>query len=239
MEAAFEWKINNSPGSPQSRDLQQFADGAKSLKETLDVYSPLEQTKHGWNGVFGDHRAHRDSLQFYHRNAKVDFEVIQFALAPEVIFAKPARGLSGVRVLTRTDDFARIAPKGAVLRSSNKLNSVERATPELLDAIRSKGRTIKIVQEGSEEARYLDFIGAEANVGGETMTHILLRQNPGKAAALEEFLHGTQHRLGLIERLGTGGAERHVKDFMIRHRKLLGLGDEDVDILRQLMEAGL
>jgi hypothetical protein len=94
-------------------------------------------------------------------------------------------------------------------------------------------------QEGSEEARYLDFIGAEANVGGESMTHILLRQNPGKAAVLEEFLHGTQYRLGIIERLGTGGAERHVKDFMIRHRKLLGLGDQDVDILRQLMEAGL
>lgn len=126
-----------------------------------------------------------------------------------------------------------------MLRSSNKLNSVERATPELLDAIRSKGRTIKIVQEGSEEARYLDFIGAEANVGGETMSHILLRPNPGKAAALEEFLHGTQHRLGIIDRIGINNAETHVKDFMIRHRKLLGLGDEDVDILRQLMDAGL
>lgn len=94
---------------------------------------------------------------------------------------------------------------------------MERATPELLDANRSKGRTINIVKEGSEEARYFDFIGAEANVGGETMTNILLRPNPGKAAALEEFLHGTQHRRGIIQRLGTNGAERHVKDFMIRH----------------------
>lgn len=132
-----------------------------------------------------------------------------------------------------------VAPNSGVLRSSSKLNSVERASPELLDAIRAKGRTIKIVQEGSEEARYLDFIGAEANVGGETMTHILLRTNPGKAAALEEFLHGTQHRLGIIKRLGVNGSETHVKDFMIRHRRLLGLGDEDVDILRQLMDAGL
>lgn len=88
---------------------------------------------------------------------------------------------------------------------------MERTTPELLDANRSKGRTINIVKEGSEEARYFDFIGAEANVGGETMTNILLRPNPGKAAALEEFLHGTQHRLGIIQRLGTNGAERHVK----------------------------
>ncbi len=119
------------------------------------------------------------------------------------------------------------------------MNSVERATRELLDAIRSKGRTVKIVHEGSEEARYLDFIGAEANVGGEAMTHILLRRNPGKAAALEEFLHGTQYRLGIIKRLGINGSETHVKDFMIRHRRLLGLGDEDVTILRQLMDAGL
>ena len=133
----------------------------------------------------------------------------------------------------------RNAPSSGVLRSSSKLNRVERATPELLDAIRPKSRTIKIVQEGSEEARYLDFIGAEANVGGETMTDILLRKNPGKAAALEEFLHGTQHRLGIIKRLGVNGSETHVKDFMIRHRRLLGLGDEDVDILRQLMDAGL
>ncbi len=131
------------------------------------------------------------------------------------------------------------APNSAVLRSSSKLNSVERATPELLDAVRSKGRTIKFVQEGSDEARYLDFIGAEANVGGETMSHILLRPNPGKAAVLEEFLHGTQYRLGIVDRLGVNGAETHVKDFMIRHRRLLGLGDGDVNILRQLMEAGL
>lgn len=66
---------------------------------------------------------------------------------------------------------------------------------------------MNVVQEGSEEARYLDFMGAEANAGGETMSHILLRPNPGKAAALEEFLHGTQHRLGIIDRMGINGAK--------------------------------
>lgn len=119
------------------------------------------------------------------------------------------------------------------------MSSFGGSTTQLLDAICSKGRVIKIAEEGSEEARYLDFIGAEANVGGETMTHILLRQNPSKAAALEELLHGTQHRLGIIKRLGVNGSEAHVKDFMIRHRRLLGLGDEDVHTLRQLMVAGL
>lgn len=88
----------------------------------------------------------------------------------------------------------------------------------------------------------LDYFGAEASVGGENMTSILLRENPSKAAALEEFLHGTQYRLGITDRLGSNGlgsAETHVKDFMIRHQELLGLGDEDVRILQILRDKGL
>lgn len=70
----------------------------------------------------------------------------------------------------------------------------------------------------------------------------LLRENPSKAALLEELLHGTQTRLGVTDRLGTSGfgsAETHVKDFMIRHKKMLGLGNEDVQILQILRDKGL
>jgi hypothetical protein len=119
--------------------------------------------------------------------------------------------------------------------------SAEKATPELIENVSYK-RQVVFAKEGSEDLAYLDFIGAEANVGGETYTHILLRENPGKAAVLEEFLHGTQHRLGIIDRLGTSGlgsAETHVKDFMIRHQRILGLGDEDIKTLQQLRDAGL
>lgn len=124
------------------------------------------------------------------------------------------------------------------LNSSNALAGVEPATPELLEAI-GKKRTMQIAQPGSEEIRYLDHIGAEANVGGPDMDDILLRPNPSKAAALEEFLHGTQQRVGLIDRLGMAGAETHVKDFMIRHQKMLGLGVEDVSRLQKLKDMGL
>lgn len=71
---------------------------------------------------------------------------------------------------------------------------------------------------------------------------ILLRENPSKAALLEEFLHGTQARLGIVDRLGNSGlgsAETHVKDFMMRHRQMLGLSDEDVRILKILRDKGL
>ncbi len=71
---------------------------------------------------------------------------------------------------------------------------------------------------------------------------ILLRENPSKTALLEEFLHGTQARLGIVDRLGNSGlgsAETHVKDFMMRHRQMLGLSDEDVRILKILRDKGL
>ncbi len=44
-----------------------------------------------------------------------------------------------------------------------------------------------------------------------------------RVLAIGEFLHGTQDRLGIINRLGVQGAENHVTEFMIRHSKLLGL----------------
>lgn len=69
----------------------------------------------------------------------------------------------------------------------------------------------------------MDAMGAEANVGGAGHCDILLRERPTKAAALEEFLHGTQDKLGIIDRLGIEGAEDHVSSFMERHAKLLGL----------------
>ncbi len=128
--------------------------------------------------------------------------------------------------------------RGRGMNSPDALQGVERASAELIDAVRSR-RTVEFAVEGSDELRYLDAIGAEANVGGAAVDHILLRADPSKAALLEEFLHGTQHSLGIIKRLGQSGAEWHVKDFMIRHARLLGLGAEDVRRLTILRDMGL
>ena len=127
------------------------------------------------------------------------------------------------------------------LNSSDTLRGTQAASQELIDAV-SKKRDVVIAQEGSEGMRYLNWIGAAGNVGGPTMKHILLKPNPSKITLLEEFLHGTQHRLGIIKDLGSSGmgsAETHVKDFMIRHNRLLGLNEKDVDILKQLRDKGL
>ena len=93
---------------------------------------------------------------------------------------------------------------------------------------------------GSNAERYLNLRNAEAAAFG--VDDILLRPSPSKAALLEEFLHGTQQKLGIIDRLGTkglGSAETHVKDFMIRHQRLLGLGSEDVRRIQILRDKGL
>jgi hypothetical protein len=149
--------------------------------------------------------------------------------------ASAADKVADIRRAAELTDAARI------MKSSNELMGIERASPELIEAV-SKRRIVKIAEEGSEEMRYLDYIGAEANVGGPNMDHILLRPNPSKAAVLEEFLHGTQQRLGIVDKLGhygLGSAETHVKDFMIRHQRLLGLSDADVEVLKILRDRGL
>jgi len=100
-----------------------------------------------------------------------------------------------------------------------------RATTELLEAIQAHGRTIITAVKGSEAERLLDKFGAEASVSGENHLNVILRPNPSKAAALEEFLHGTQWRLGVMSRLqgDVTAIEQHVADFMARHGSLLGL----------------
>src|SRR5262249_29551374 len=53
-----------------------------------------------------------------------------------------------------------------VLRMPSGLEGVEKASPELLEAMKARGRTIVIAEPGSESMRYLEYMGAEANVGG-------------------------------------------------------------------------
>ncbi|MCW3070298.1 MAG: hypothetical protein JWO44_188 [Bacteroidetes bacterium] len=130
------------------------------------------------------------------------------------------------------------ALKQQFMNSSDELMGIEKASDELIAAV-SKKRRVIIAKKGSEELRMLEYFGAEASVGGEDMASIILRENPSKAAILEEFLHGTQHKLGIIDDLGRYRAEAHVKDFMIRHQTILGLSNKDVKILKRLMELGL
>ena len=59
---------------------------------------------------------------------------------------------------------------------------------------------------------------------------LLLRPDARKVEVLEEYLHNVQKDIGLTEKLSSGpigGLEMHVKDFMLRHKKMLGINDAD------------
>lgn len=112
-----------------------------------------------------------------------------------------------------------------------------KASKELLTAVEAKNRVIEIGLPDSFVLRHLDSFSAEASVfitGPLEADIILLRENPSKIAVLEEFLHGTQRKLSSLQDLDKIILELHVKDFMIRHRKLLGPSDADVQMLEAL-----
>lgn len=163
-------------------------------------------------------------------------------------FALAARTIGSLRATSQSSQAVRqIIPRiGSTAERTSMFSSaagdlagVERASQQLLDAVGTK-RAVTWATPGSDAERFLNLRGAEAAVFG--LEDILLRPNPSKAAVLEEFLHGTQHRLGVVDRLGTNGfgsAETHVKDFMIRHQNMLGLSSEDIRRIQTLRDMGL
>lgn len=110
------------------------------------------------------------------------------------------------------------------------------ASPEILEAMAAKGRTIVIATEGSEDLLRLERAGAQGSAFGSMIT---IKPNARKITALEEFLHGTQEKLGFFTReadIPFEISEVHVKDFMIRHARLLGLESNDLKALQWLKE---
>jgi RHS repeat-associated protein len=107
----------------------------------------------------------------------------------------------------------------------------ESASKELIEKVSSK-RIVTIAKEGTEDLKYLEAVGAEASTDG---LNILLRENASRLAVFEEFLHGTQQKIGLElgETYSRSYLEWHVRDFMIRHSKLLGLSLNEIQLLKK------
>jgi len=125
--------------------------------------------------------------------------------------------------------------KGIDVRLEPILRGRELASAKLLEAIRKKKRVIVIATPGSEELRLLKFFNANANVGGEDLRHIILQEDARRIEVIEEFLHGVQMQIGFLDRHNDVDAEIHVKEFMIRHRRLLKLNDDDVRTLESML----
>ena len=113
------------------------------------------------------------------------------------------------------------------------------ASDELFESMGNHGKEIVIAEPGSDNEGLLNFFGANASVNTENIDHILVRPDVRKIELLEEYLHGTQQNLGIIESRGHLGSEIHVKDFMIRHKDMLGLSDKDVEALKIMKDSYL
>lgn len=110
------------------------------------------------------------------------------------------------------------------------------ASEELLESMAGKGWKIKVVEKGTEEFQYLKQVEASGSYLHclDGRHEITLPKNASKIAAIEEFLHGTQSKIGLLDDLPREIAEIHVKDFMLKHANLLGLTENDITVLREL-----
>jgi hypothetical protein len=115
---------------------------------------------------------------------------------------------------------------------------VQPASQELLEHIRAKGLSIRIAVS-EQDLGHLKSVGASAVYRILDNGHeMVIPKGAGKIQVLEEFLHSTQRKLGLLDNpeIPRSIAEIHVKDFMIRHAKFLGLTENDLQVLKWLKQ---
>lgn len=105
------------------------------------------------------------------------------------------------------------------------------ANPSWLERLKTRGY---LILQGAEVTDYLNARGANAATFG--CKEILLRDDPRAVEVLEEFLHNVQVKLGMLERYSRTALERHVKEFMLRHQRLLKLGEADVQWLQEWLK---
>jgi hypothetical protein len=122
------------------------------------------------------------------------------------------------------------------LQQPNLVRGNTAASDDFLSSMRNH-RDVVIAKPGSDDMALLDYFGANANMNEGVPNQILLRPEARKIEVLEEFLHGTQIRNGILDKLGHTNAEIHVKDFMIRHQNMLGLSDEDIQALKTMKDS--
>jgi hypothetical protein len=116
------------------------------------------------------------------------------------------------------------------------LNQDSRTTefvdPALLVKLIARGFS---VEQSTEVQRYLDH--RKANAATFLEKDLLLRPDARKVEVLEEYLHNVQRQVGLTQKMTPQKLEIHVKEFMLRHQKLLGISDADASWLRNWLNA--
>ncbi len=103
--------------------------------------------------------------------------------------------------------------------------AAELAGEELIEAfIRHKRNVFR----GPDVDDYLTTMGASGSASGND---ILLASDVRTTEAWEEFLHTIQERLGMRETMSRRELEIRARQFMVRHQRLLGISDADIQIV--------
>ncbi len=111
-------------------------------------------------------------------------------------------------------------PQALLNNAASGARGTQLADSALLDKLRARGYTI---DQSDEIQAYLSLRGA--NAATFRTKDLLLKPDPRKIEVLEEFLHNVQEKIGLPGEMSISQLEVHVKNFMLRHRKLLGISE--------------
>ena len=226
--------INQQNNDAQRRQYQQAQDERKKAREetldwiqtTLDVLGIFDPT--------GLADATNAAVSLYRGNY-VDAAINAASILPAgdsakaLKLRKPAKeamqAASG-QVAKRLDN---VASNRALLNQGARAS--ELADQALLDKLKSRGFTI---DQSADIQRYLDY--RKANAATFLDKDLLLRPDPRKIEVLEEYLPNVQRKIGLTDKMTPAQLEIHVKDFMLRHRKKLGINDADAGWLQNWLE---
>ncbi len=216
-----------------ARGVQSFGDSLGSAAyTTLDYYSNISGSDYVSDletglGLVGENFNTQEKA--FHSTGAILANGLMTAIPGQVV--RPARVVAPVG--------AAPTAAGRTIFQSGAGRGVEMAG-DLLDTAVAHGTrrgtySVEVLKPFFAEARVMKEAGEYAAYNLSNKTASFLPQ-PRRIEVLEEVLHSTQQRLGIIDELGFNGADIHVREFMIRHRKMLGIGEEDVNILKEMLE---
>jgi hypothetical protein len=115
-----------------------------------------------------------------------------------------------------------LAPESKMLSSQLEGRAKELADPKLIASLEKRGYRFF---DDAETQRLLDYF--KANASTDLAKNISLRPNARHVEVLEEYLHNVMNSKGMYKGLSTAEQEILTKEWMIRHKNLLKITEED------------
>jgi hypothetical protein len=155
-------------------------------------------------------------------------------------------GATGLEEAAAANALNDLSPQAGQLFSAGPGRGEVLASPDLIQKMAAKvtenGDVIirrALIQADETMQAAQELQAARANAMLDATNTILLQQDARLIEAWEEYLHGTQKMLGMLDNVdpvSIAKAEIGVKEFMIRHQGMLGITDADAALLKEMMQ---